>query len=228
VEEIVGVLFSPLAAADKAEVRDHPSLVFLVTKLPKDDERILEVADGDGDAIGVDESESEVVQREGLCAPVTELTHDSQRGPMLLGRPCVIAFAPKLRPELIESKRTALQACWGGCPPTNLRRARPQATSPVRRDGCEALHALLNAELVAPRLELRGGRLDRPEGNPQPLSYPVATQEPESSGKETGTTDEHEGNGQDRSESQSRQHRGEQEPHAGEREKTTAQPFPFN
>jgi hypothetical protein len=59
----------------------------------------------------MNESESEVVERQPLGTPVTELTHDCERGPMLLGRLFVIAFAPKLRPELIESKRLALQAC---------------------------------------------------------------------------------------------------------------------
>jgi hypothetical protein len=167
VEEALGVFVSTLAAADKAEVRDYLPLVFLVPELPKDDERLLEVLNGDRDAAGMNESESEVVERQPLGTPVTELTHDCERGPMLLGRLFVIAFAPKLRPELIESKRLALQACCGWFPLTKLRRARPhvadscriaptapsqERVGPIRGDGCEALQVLLRAELVEPRL----------------------------------------------------------------------------
>jgi hypothetical protein len=46
VEKALGVVVSTLAAADKAEVRDHLSLVFLVPELLKDDERLLEVLNG--------------------------------------------------------------------------------------------------------------------------------------------------------------------------------------
>ncbi len=54
------------------------------------------------------ESESEIVERQRLGLPVTERTHDRERGTMLLGRRFVLAFTSKLRPELVESKRLTL------------------------------------------------------------------------------------------------------------------------
>lgn len=69
-EEAHGVFVSTLTAADKAEVRNHLSLVFLVAELPKDDERPLEVLNGYRDAAGMNESESEVVERQPFGTPV--------------------------------------------------------------------------------------------------------------------------------------------------------------
>ena len=42
-EECLGLFASTLAPVDEAEVRDHLSLVLLVSELPKNDERLLEV-----------------------------------------------------------------------------------------------------------------------------------------------------------------------------------------
>ena len=55
------------------------------------------------------ESESEIVERQRLGLPVTECTHDRERGTMLLGCRFVLAFTSKLRPELIQSKRLLLR-----------------------------------------------------------------------------------------------------------------------
>ena len=83
-EEILGLFASTLAAVDKAEVGDHSSLVLLVSEFPKDDERLLEVLKRRRDA-GMSESESEVVECQCLGLPVTEVTHDGERGSMLFG-----------------------------------------------------------------------------------------------------------------------------------------------
>jgi hypothetical protein len=133
VEEALGVFVSTLAAADEAEVRDHLALVFRVPQLPKDDERLLEVMNGYRDAAGgMNESEGQVVERQRLGAPVTQLAQDRKRGPMLRGGLFVIALAPKLRPALIESTRVTLHACRGWFSLTNLRRARAHAASGCR------------------------------------------------------------------------------------------------
>ena len=108
VEEALGVFVSTLAAADNGEVCDHLSLVFLVAELSKGDERLVEVLNRYGDAAAMHESESEVVERQRLGLPVTELTHDRERGTMLLGCLFVLAFTSKLRSVLIESKRLTL------------------------------------------------------------------------------------------------------------------------
>jgi hypothetical protein len=108
VEEALGVFVSTLAAADNGKVCDHSSLVLLVAELTEDDERLLEVLNRYCDAAAMYESESEVVECQRLGLPVTELTHDREGGTMLLGCPFVVAFASKLRPELIESKRLTL------------------------------------------------------------------------------------------------------------------------
>ena len=107
-EEALGVFVSALAEADNGEVGDHPSLMFLVAELSKDVERLLEVLNRYGDAAAMYESESEVVERQRLGLPVTELTHDRERGTMLLGCLFVLALTSKLRPELIELKRLTL------------------------------------------------------------------------------------------------------------------------
>ena len=93
-EEGLGLFASTLAAVDEAEVCDHLSLVLLVPELPQDDERLLEVLQRRRDA-GVGQSESEVVERQCLGAPVTEVTHDGKRGAMLFGCQLVVAFASK-------------------------------------------------------------------------------------------------------------------------------------
>ena len=107
-EERLGLFASTLAAVDKAEVGDHLSLVLLVSELPQDDERLLEVLKRRRDA-GMGQSESEVVERQCLGAPVTEVTHDGERGAMLFGCQLVIAFASKQRSVLVEPARLLLR-----------------------------------------------------------------------------------------------------------------------
>ena len=105
-EEALGVFVSTLAAADNGEVRDHLSLVFLVAELSKGDERLVEMLNRYSDAAAMHESESEVVERQRLGLPVTELTHDRECGTMLLGCLFVLAFTSKLPlPMLISSSK---------------------------------------------------------------------------------------------------------------------------
>ena len=101
-EEDLGHFASTLPAVDEAEVCDHSSLVLLVAELPKDDERLLEVLNRCRDAVGVSESESEVVECECFGVPVTQVAHDRERGTVLFGGQFVIACTSKLRSELIE------------------------------------------------------------------------------------------------------------------------------
>ena len=70
VEEALRIFVSPLAAANEAEVGDHLALVLVVAELPEEDERLLEVLNRDRDAAGMNECESEVVQRQRLGIPV--------------------------------------------------------------------------------------------------------------------------------------------------------------
>jgi hypothetical protein len=225
VEETIRVFVSTLSAADKGEVRDHLSLVFLVAELPKEDERLFEVPDCWRDAaLGVNESESEVVERQRLGAPVTELTQDLERCTMLLGCLVAIAFAPKLHPELIEPTRLAVPVDSLSFPLTNV----SECTGSMRNDVCALLQSLLKAVLAEPRLELPGSALDRREGDRQALSNSVAPQEPESSRQRTSDKQEGQGSEQDDAESESRQHAGQEEPDSGERENATAQLLPID
>jgi len=115
VEESLGLFASTLAAVDKAEVGDHLSLVLLVSEFPKDDERLLEVLKRRRDA-GMSQSESEVVECQCFGAPVTEVTHDGERGAMLFGCQFVMASTSKLRSELIEPERLVLPIDGGSFP----------------------------------------------------------------------------------------------------------------
>ena len=126
VKEALGVFVSTLAAADNGEICDHLSLVFLVAELSKGDERLVEVLNRYGDAAAMHESEGEVVERQRLGLPVTELTHDRQRRTMLLGCLFVFAFTSKLRSVLIESKCLTLAVDRDRFRPKGLRGARFQ------------------------------------------------------------------------------------------------------
>jgi hypothetical protein len=225
VEEAVRVFVSALAAADQGEVCDHLSLVFLVAERAKEDERLLEVPDCCRHAaFGMNESESEVVECQRLGTAVTERTHDRKRCTMLLGCLFALAFTPKLRPELIESKGFAVRVDSGRFPLTMLQ----ERASPMRSDVCAALQALLKAAFFEPPLERPGSPLDRHEGYRQPLSQSEAAQEQEPS--RHGARDEQEGDGseQDDAESDCRQHSGQQEPESGERENAAAQLLPID
>lgn len=222
-QEALGVFVSTLAAPNEREVRDHLPLVLLVAELVQDDGRLLEVLNRLRDAAGgVDEREGQVVQRQRLCAPVTELTQDPERGPMLLGRLFVIAFAPKLCAELIESKRSAVQACRGWFSLTKLRRVSPDAPS-GSLDTPTATCAERAGATRGDLCERAKSPLDRSDRNPQSLSHPVAPHEPECSDRDASDDKRRQRSEKDDSQSERRQEPGQEEPHPGGCENATAQ-----
>jgi hypothetical protein len=130
VEQALGIFVATLTAADEAEVRDHLPLELVVSQLPKEEERLLEVLHCHRDAsAGMNEREGEVVERQRLGAPVAQLAHDRKGGAVLLYGLFVIALPSKLRAELVESMRAgAAVVCGrlspmilqeGVCPPGN-------------------------------------------------------------------------------------------------------------
>ena len=148
-EEAVGVLVAALAAADRGEVRDYLPLVFLVAELPQEDERLLELLNRHRDAAGMNESKSQVVARQRLGPPVTELMHDLERGHVLLGRLFALALASKLRPELVEPARLAVPVGRGWFPPASL----DDGAGPMGRDVRDPAPVLVEVELTEPRLD---------------------------------------------------------------------------
>jgi hypothetical protein len=148
VEQAVGILVATLAAAEEAEVCNHLSLELFVSQLPKEGERLLEVLHGHRDAAGgVNKSEREVVERQRLGTLITQLTHDRKRGAMLLDSPFVLAFAPKLRAELVEPVRLAAAVDLGRSPLVSLQ----EAMGSLRNAARVALQVLPRGELVEPR-----------------------------------------------------------------------------
>ncbi len=85
-EEDDGLLAMAAAALNEAEIGDHARLVLLVAKCAQDDEGVLELLDGGILGSGPSEREPEVVARERLTPPVTQVFHDRERGAMLFGR----------------------------------------------------------------------------------------------------------------------------------------------
>jgi hypothetical protein len=121
VEQALGIFLATLTAADEAEVRDHLPLELIVSKLPKEEERLLEVLNGHRDAsAGMNEREGEVVERQRLGAAVAQLAHDRKGGAVLLHGLFVIALPSKLRAELVVSMRAAAAVVCGRLPPMIL------------------------------------------------------------------------------------------------------------
>jgi hypothetical protein len=209
---------------------------------------LLEVLKGCRGA-GVSECESEVVERQCLGAPVTEVTDDGERGTMLFGRQFVFAAASKLHSELVEPERLVLPVDCDWFPrrrrrgqpvrgPKDLRCVRPQPaqhpgvaptaarqeeTSPKEAVACrspDTLRETLQVLLKGP--QIAGGPLERTVGSPQPLLGWVAAQEPERSRRDTYDQQYGEATDQNGAESESRQQSAQQEPQSDERENATA------
>ena len=70
VQEALGIFVSTLPPTHRAQVCDHLTLVLVVAELAEEDERLLEVLNRDRDAAGMNERESEVVERQRLGTPV--------------------------------------------------------------------------------------------------------------------------------------------------------------
>jgi len=91
--------------------------------------------------------------------PVTEITHDCERGAVLLGGLFAMAFTSKLRTELVVSKRLAVPVDFDSFRGANLR----DGTGSLRSDACQALHVLLKTQIAEPRSQGPGSLLDRRE-----------------------------------------------------------------
>jgi hypothetical protein len=213
VEQVLGILVATLAAAEEAEVCDHLSLELLVSELPQEDERLLEVLNRDRDAAGgVHESESEVVERQRLGAPVAQVTHHHQRGSVLLDGAFVIAVTPKLRAELVEAMCFAAAVDFDRLglrfPLVRLHEVMGPPGSAVR----VALHVLPRGELVQARLASPGDALDRRGAGTKRALHPVAALEPEHSGQDAPKQHEDEGEKQDDAEPESPEEPGQEEP----------------
>ena len=120
IEQASSVLVSTLPAADEAEVCDHLTLVPLVPELPQEHQRLLEVLDRNRDRAGMNEGEREIVECERLCAAVVQITHDRQRGAMLLGGSSVLPITSQLSSDLVELTRAVPRVGDGCLPRTNL------------------------------------------------------------------------------------------------------------
>ena len=167
--------------------------------------------DGHRDAaVGVNESKSEVVERQRLGSPVTEVTHDRQGGAMLLDRAVVSAFAPKLCAELVESVRlaAAVDFSGGGVPLMSLH----EGLGPLGRAVRVALQVFSRGELVHARLSAPGEAFDRRGACTKRTLHPVAALEPERPGQNSSDEHEDEGEEQDHAKSECPQEPGEQEP----------------
>lgn len=210
-EQALRIFVATLAPADDAEVCDHLPLVLLVTQLPKQVERLLEVLNGHGDpAVGVNESKSQVVERQRLGAPVPDATHDRERRAMLLDGSFVSAFPPKLRAELVESVRLAAAVDFG-------RRRFPvvilhEGMGAPRSAVCVPLQVFPRGELVQARLSAPGDPFDRRGAHTKRTFDPVAALEPKRSGHDPCHEREDEGDEQYYAEPESPQEPGEQEP----------------
>jgi hypothetical protein len=251
VEQALGVFVATLAAAEEAEVCDHLPLELRVSQRSKEDERLLEVLNRERDAAGgMNERESEVVERQRLGAPVAQLTHDRKRGAVLLDSPFVLAFAPKLRTELVESMRLGAPVDLGRSPLMDLHEAMGSPRNAVR----VALQVLSGGELVEARLSSPGDPLDRggacprrtfqvlrkselvearlsSPGDPRDRGgacskrtvHPVAALEPEHAGQNASEQNEREGQEQYGAESERGQEPRQQEPDSRECENATTE-----
>ena len=166
----------------------------------QEDERLLELLNGQGDAAGLNESKSQVVARQRLGPPVTELVHDLERGQVLLGCLLSIALTSKLRPELVEPARLAVPVGCGWFLPASF----DDGPGSLGRDARYAAPVLVEVELTEPRLDRARSPLHRPDGSLYSLSQSVAAHEPAPGRQET--SDKHKGKGreQDGAEAESR------------------------
>jgi hypothetical protein len=211
VKQAHGVLVASLPAPDEAEVCDHLPLELLVSQLPEEIERLLEVLNRHWDAaVGMNEREGEVVERQRLGAPVAQVAHDRKRGAMLHDSSFVIPVTPKLRAELVESMRPAAAVVYSRLrlPLMTFQEAPgpPRSAARVPRDTSP------QAELAEPGLSSAGGSLDRGGACSKRTLHSVASLEPEPAGQNASDEQERDGGKQQDAESESRQEPGQQEP----------------
>jgi hypothetical protein len=222
VEQAHGVLVATLAAPDEAKVCDHLSLELLVSQLPEEIERLLEVLNRHWDAaVGMNEREGEVVERQCLGAPVAQVAHYRKRGAMLHDSSFVIAITAKLRAELVESMRPAAAVVYGRLwlPLVIFQ----EAMGPPRCTARVAPKTSPQAQLVEPGFSSAGGSLDRGGACSKRTFHSVAALEPERAGDNASDEQERDGGKQQDAESESRQEPGQQEPDPRECEDATAE-----
>ena len=95
----------------------------------------------------MNESEREIVECERLCAAVVQITHDRQRGAMLLGGSSVLPITSQLSSDLVELTRAVARVGDGWLPRTNLEGVPGLMRGAVRK----APKALSGVELVKRR-----------------------------------------------------------------------------
>ena len=205
-EQALGIFVATLAAADEAEVCDHLTLELLVSQLPKEIERLLEVLNGHWDAsVGMNEREGEVVERQRLGAPVAQVAHDRKRGAMLHDSPFVIPVTSKLRAERVESMRPVAAVVYSRL---RLPLTFQEAMDPPRSAARVPLQTSPQAELAEPGLSSAGGSFDRGGARSKRTFHSVASLEPEPAGQNASDEQERDGGKQQDAESESRQEPG--------------------
>jgi hypothetical protein len=107
VEEHDGLFAMASAALNEAEIGDDARLVLVVAECAQDVERVLELLDGGIPGSATSEGETEVVARERLTAPVTQVCHDRERSAMLCGRLGGVALSSQPTSALVEPRGPA-------------------------------------------------------------------------------------------------------------------------
>ena len=101
------------AALNEAEIGDDTRLVLLVAECAQADERVLELLDGGVPGSATSERETELVARERLTPPVTQLLHDRERSAMLCGRLGGVALSSQPTSALVEPRGSATRVVTG-------------------------------------------------------------------------------------------------------------------
>jgi len=103
-----------LTPPHRGEVRDHLALELVVTQRAQELACLLEVLDRRRHAaVGVDERKREVVECQGLGAPIAELACDRQRRSVVVGRAFVVLLAPKLNSARVQPSGSATRIVGG-------------------------------------------------------------------------------------------------------------------
>ena len=113
VEKDDGLLAVASAALNEAEIGDDARLVLLVAECVQDEARVRELLDGDILGSATSEREAELVARERLTPPVTQVFHDRERGAMLFGCLGGVALSSQPASALVEPRRPATRVVTG-------------------------------------------------------------------------------------------------------------------
>ena len=176
-------------ALNEAEIGDDARLVLLVAECAQDEERVLELLDGGIPGSATSEGESEVVARERLTSPVTEIFHNCERSAMLCGCLGGVALSSQPTSALVEPRGAALRVVTGD----------PGDESTDSEPACSRLDLFESSRNGVSGLPQDGSDLD--------LAYPVPSDHPQAG-------DEHQQRQRedDRKERHRRQQPGEEQP----------------